>query len=342
MDRLYIEDDTGNIKIVPIESDSITIGRAPDNVVVLPERNVSRHHARIRVENGRFFVEDAGARFGLKVNGQRIDGGAEISPGDLVHIGDFKIKVLAPDAAIPEKPVSATTETAIAPLTHTTMVNIRDIDKVAEIGWKSDFDLEEETGKPSAGKILLLVVLVVAAIGLGVLYWLLTAETEIPPPRSVVQPTVEQVATVPVAPEPVEPVRPVESPVKPEMITSPQPKSVKTEQKQAKSEVNKPQQEVRVAQTQRTPAEVEQSVDPFAEIDAALKRGDLAKAEELLKNCSGAGCISRWEKLANLFQAQGNATKAIEVYTRLRKMSRDPNKRQRYDKQIEALGGKLD
>jgi len=108
MVRLYIEDDAGNVRIVPIETDSVRIGRAPDNTVVLPERNVSRYHALIRLQNGRIFVEDVRARYGLFLNGQRVDGRSEIRPGDLLGLGDFKLKILPADGAIAEEeaPVS--------------------------------------------------------------------------------------------------------------------------------------------------------------------------------------------------------------------------------------------
>jgi ABC transport system ATP-binding/permease protein len=45
--KLVIEDDAGQRREVPLDRDEITIGRREDNVVHLPERNVSRRHARL-------------------------------------------------------------------------------------------------------------------------------------------------------------------------------------------------------------------------------------------------------------------------------------------------------
>jgi predicted component of type VI protein secretion system len=375
MNRLYIEDDAGNVRIIPLDSDAITVGRAADNSVVLPDRNVSRHHARIRVENGRFRVEDAGSRFGLKVNGQRFAEPCELAPGDLLFVGDFKLKVLPRDAAIPEDefverpappPRPRQAETPSPELTPTGMLDIRDMDRVAEIGWKSDFDLEEEAArKASAGKILLLAVLVVVAAGLGVLYWLLSAEPEpvapVRRPAPVTEPARAQ-ATAPSpapvaepapAPAPVEPAPAAERPVavpapkaKPE--PKPEPKAARTE------EARKPA-ETKVAQAERapapapTPAPATKSIlaaggtgDLASRIDTALDIGSLGEAESLLGKCSGGECTSRWKRLASKYQAQGNAVKAIEIFKRLRRLTNDARQREFYEKQINALGGTVD
>lgn len=94
MGRLYIEDDLGNIKILPIEKDVLTIGRADDNDVVLKERNVSRHHARLVKTDEGFVLEDAGSRYGIKVDGERVERRCEFPPGRVALVGDFKLKVL--------------------------------------------------------------------------------------------------------------------------------------------------------------------------------------------------------------------------------------------------------
>ena len=102
MTKLYIEDDAGNVRVVPIEREDLTLGRAGDNDIVLPERNVSRHHARLRFGSGRIRVSETGSRFGTKVNGARLEGEQEIQPGDFLQIGDFRVKVLPRDAALVE------------------------------------------------------------------------------------------------------------------------------------------------------------------------------------------------------------------------------------------------
>jgi pSer/pThr/pTyr-binding forkhead associated (FHA) protein len=53
--KLVIEDDEGHRSEVPLDREEITIGRREDNTVHLPERNVSRLHARLLRRNGGSF-----------------------------------------------------------------------------------------------------------------------------------------------------------------------------------------------------------------------------------------------------------------------------------------------
>jgi len=70
----------------------LRIGRDPESDIRFdPERElmVSRQHARIvRQPDGRITIEDSGSRNGLYVNGRRVSGGAELSPGDEVKLGN--------------------------------------------------------------------------------------------------------------------------------------------------------------------------------------------------------------------------------------------------------------
>ncbi len=71
----------------------ITIGRAPDNDVVLDSPVVSRHHAVVRREaEGRFFLRDLNTPNGTFVNGRRVRS-AHLSPGDQVRIGPYRFVV---------------------------------------------------------------------------------------------------------------------------------------------------------------------------------------------------------------------------------------------------------
>jgi signal transduction histidine kinase/ActR/RegA family two-component response regulator len=64
-----------------------TIGRGADSTVRLPDRGVSRHHARIKqLPNGQFSIEDLGSRNGTLVNGHamtkcQLESGARIQLG---------------------------------------------------------------------------------------------------------------------------------------------------------------------------------------------------------------------------------------------------------------------
>lgn len=97
--RLVIEDEAGTRTVVPFTADEITIGRdAAAGGWRLPDRNVSRRHARFLRVNGAVHVEDLGSLTGTWLNGERIAGRRRLRVGDLVEIGDYDLVVL-PDQA---------------------------------------------------------------------------------------------------------------------------------------------------------------------------------------------------------------------------------------------------
>jgi pSer/pThr/pTyr-binding forkhead associated (FHA) protein len=126
--KLVIEDSAGTRSTVAFTGDEITVGRAPEgNTVRLPERNVSRRHARFLRQGNTVLVEDLGSLVGTRVNGERIQARRKLRAGDVVEIGDFDVAVLADgetagaDAPPPLPPVPAspsrTTDPAARPAT---------------------------------------------------------------------------------------------------------------------------------------------------------------------------------------------------------------------------------
>jgi pSer/pThr/pTyr-binding forkhead associated (FHA) protein len=91
--KLQIVDDDGQRSEIALEGEQVTIGRQEGNTIRLPERNVSRLHARLVRDDGRIFIEDAGSSFGTRINGSRIDGRIPLTPGDEVVIGDYHLLV---------------------------------------------------------------------------------------------------------------------------------------------------------------------------------------------------------------------------------------------------------
>jgi hypothetical protein len=69
--------------------DRLTVGRAPENDVTLVSSKVSREHAVITFESGRWFIEDRGSYNGTFVNGTRIGSGAPhpLHHADRIGIG---------------------------------------------------------------------------------------------------------------------------------------------------------------------------------------------------------------------------------------------------------------
>jgi hypothetical protein len=67
----------------------ITIGRNPENDVVIKDSFVSRHHCQIiQDDNGNFRLADFGSSNKTFVNGQEIKGEVKINPNDIIRIGN--------------------------------------------------------------------------------------------------------------------------------------------------------------------------------------------------------------------------------------------------------------
>jgi pSer/pThr/pTyr-binding forkhead associated (FHA) protein len=73
-----------------IAGEMLTIGRAADAPLRLDDRMVSRSHARILREGGRWRIVDAGSTNGFSVNGKPVKE-ADLNPGDEIAIGPFRL-----------------------------------------------------------------------------------------------------------------------------------------------------------------------------------------------------------------------------------------------------------
>ncbi|MCB9760730.1 MAG: FHA domain-containing protein [Alphaproteobacteria bacterium] len=70
-----------------MSSRPLTIGRAPDNLVVIPDEHISWHHAEIRAEGSRVWLKDLGSSNGTWLNGDRVRGRAILKDGDTLRLG---------------------------------------------------------------------------------------------------------------------------------------------------------------------------------------------------------------------------------------------------------------
>jgi len=72
---------------MPLPAKALRIGRVPDNDIVLPDLDVSRHHAELRKSPvGTYEIVDLGSHNGTYLNGRRVSSAA-ISEDDIVSIG---------------------------------------------------------------------------------------------------------------------------------------------------------------------------------------------------------------------------------------------------------------
>jgi len=70
----------------------LTIGRETDNMLIIPDPSVSRHHARLAYENGALVVYDLNSTNGVYVNEQRV-GKQSLRAGDIVRFGGARFRI---------------------------------------------------------------------------------------------------------------------------------------------------------------------------------------------------------------------------------------------------------
>lgn len=73
-----------------INSDSTTIGRAPDSDIFLDDVTVSRRHAQIKKSGSGYLIVDCGSLNGTYVAG-RIETEAALFDGAEINVGKFKL-----------------------------------------------------------------------------------------------------------------------------------------------------------------------------------------------------------------------------------------------------------
>jgi FHA domain-containing protein/uncharacterized protein DUF1707 len=78
---------------LPEAESTVTLGRSRNCDCVLAEPSVSRRHAELRRDAGRWLLRDLGSRNGTRVNGARLLGETEVAPGDRVSFGDARFRL---------------------------------------------------------------------------------------------------------------------------------------------------------------------------------------------------------------------------------------------------------
>ncbi len=72
----------------PLESDQLIIGRDASNGVAINDVEVSRKHARLTLQGGKYVLDDLGSTNGTFINGQRLAAPAVLKAGDIVSLGE--------------------------------------------------------------------------------------------------------------------------------------------------------------------------------------------------------------------------------------------------------------
>ncbi|MBI2757403.1 MAG: FHA domain-containing protein [Chloroflexi bacterium] len=71
-----------------LEGDQLVIGRDSSSGVAINDAEVSRKHARLTFQGGKYVLEDLGSTNGTFVNGQRLASPVVLKSGDVVSFGE--------------------------------------------------------------------------------------------------------------------------------------------------------------------------------------------------------------------------------------------------------------
>jgi len=85
--RLVRPDDPIACSVVALKEGRTSIGRGPENTVVLNDNLLSRRHAAIYKEENHYWIEDLESKNGVYLNGKRISGREKLLHGSLIKMG---------------------------------------------------------------------------------------------------------------------------------------------------------------------------------------------------------------------------------------------------------------
>ncbi|MHB1131898.1 MAG: FHA domain-containing protein [Chloroflexota bacterium] len=74
--------------------EATSIGRGPTNALRIEDPFVSTEHALLTTRNGQVWLEDLGSTNGTFVNRRQVDRAAALQAGDVVQVGQVKLKFL--------------------------------------------------------------------------------------------------------------------------------------------------------------------------------------------------------------------------------------------------------
>src|SRR5690349_10711601 len=92
----------GKQVVKEIKGQSVLIGRpsntAQPDLDLSLDINVSRQHARLWVEDGAYWIEDLGSKFGTRLNNEEIKGKGKLPlpPGAILLVGDTTLRLEIP------------------------------------------------------------------------------------------------------------------------------------------------------------------------------------------------------------------------------------------------------
>jgi hypothetical protein len=116
MPKIQLKFDAAVIKEISLGKASVSVGRKPDNDIVIDSPAISGHHCRIALEGGTYYVEDLDSTNGTFVNDKRVKKSG-LHNNDVVGLAKHSL-VFLEDAPPPPPPPAA----PAAPASDSTVV----------------------------------------------------------------------------------------------------------------------------------------------------------------------------------------------------------------------------
>jgi hypothetical protein len=92
--RLWLRPNESRFPSHQLDTEVVSVGRAADNDLVLPDPEVSRHHARLFLHDATWRVVDLGSTNGTRVNGECVRQ-AVFTAGDTIDFAGVRMTVAA-------------------------------------------------------------------------------------------------------------------------------------------------------------------------------------------------------------------------------------------------------
>lgn len=96
-----------NRQMIPLTKSTTTLGRHLDNDIVFHEEFLSRYHAEISYEEGKYILYDKNSTSGTFVNGKKIEK-CVLNSGDLISFANINIMFVNNNAKIQVKSTGTT------------------------------------------------------------------------------------------------------------------------------------------------------------------------------------------------------------------------------------------
>jgi serine phosphatase RsbU (regulator of sigma subunit)/pSer/pThr/pTyr-binding forkhead associated (FHA) protein len=121
-----------------VQGESFVIGRSSKADLTIPDRSMSRMHARIFLEDGAWYIEDLGSRNGTLLGGRQVESPLQVGHGSIMQVGSTSVTFRDANqpGGSPSRPVTT-------PSSHTIFRSAADLLKEPE-------EIRSDSGTPVA------------------------------------------------------------------------------------------------------------------------------------------------------------------------------------------------